>query len=158
MIKTILVDFSRVVVIPRDRAYSGSLNAFYRSLTPEERQSDFFRHFQWNAPMVSFLDRLKGKFPLILFTTDILQNDPAIAATINKLFERIISASDTGWAKDVARSYTEVARELKQSPGDVLFIDDQVGNVAAAREAGMTAIQYGDHEKFLRDVAVYLSS
>lgn len=155
MIKTILVDFSRVVVIPRDRAYSGSLNAFYRSLTPEEHKSDFFKHFQWNEPMVSFLQTLKGKYPLILYTTDILQNDPAISAGINTLFERIISASDTGLPKDVAQSYTTIAKTLQKSPSEILFIDDLPGNVAAAREAGIAVVSYGDHEEFLRDVAAY---
>lgn len=157
MVNTLLVDFSRVVLIPKDPTYTGSLNTLYRSLSLEERKNDFLQYFSWNESMISFLESIKGRFQLILFTTDIIHTDPAVLARLGDLFQQIFTSSDNGFPKDAAASYIFVADQLKKHPREILFIDDKPKNIAAAREAGMAVVQYVTHEQFLLDVAKHFS-
>jgi putative hydrolase of the HAD superfamily len=53
-------------------------------------------------------------------------------------------------AKPESAIYLHAAEGLAVSPAEVLFIDDRAENIAAAREAGMHAVQYTDHAAFLR--------
>ena len=54
-----------------------------------------------------------------------------------------------GVAKPDASIYRHAALGLGLAPSEILFIDDRAENIAAARAAGMAAIHYTDHEKFL---------
>jgi len=53
-------------------------------------------------------------------------------------------------AKPELAIYTHAAEGLGVPPADVLFIDDRVENIAAAREAGMQTVHYTDHAAFVR--------
>jgi putative hydrolase of the HAD superfamily len=55
-----------------------------------------------------------------------------------------------GIAKPEAEIYRHAAEGLGVAPADILFIDDREENIAAARAAGMQAVQYTDHATFLR--------
>jgi putative hydrolase of the HAD superfamily len=51
-------------------------------------------------------------------------------------------------AKPDLAIYRHAAEGLGEEPGNILFVDDREENILAAREAGMTAVQYLDHEAF----------
>jgi putative hydrolase of the HAD superfamily len=53
-------------------------------------------------------------------------------------------------AKPELAIYRYAAEGLNTAPGAILFIDDREDNIAAARIAGMQAVQYTTHEAFLR--------
>ncbi len=53
-------------------------------------------------------------------------------------------------AKPDLAIYRHAAEGLRVAPAAVLFIDDREDNIAAARQAGMQAIQYTDHAAFLQ--------
>jgi len=46
--------------------------------------------------------------------------------------------------------YLHAAQGLGVPPANILFIDDREDNIAGARKAGMTALQYTTHEAFLK--------
>ena len=54
-----------------------------------------------------------------------------------------------GLAKPEAAIYAHAADGLATPPEEILFIDDRADNIAAARAAGMQAIQYTSHEDFV---------
>jgi putative hydrolase of the HAD superfamily len=54
-----------------------------------------------------------------------------------------------GIAKPDAAIYTHAAEGLDVPAAEILFIDDREENIAAARAAGMHAIQYTSHDAFL---------
>jgi putative hydrolase of the HAD superfamily len=58
-----------------------------------------------------------------------------------------------GIAKPDAAIYEHAIEGMSVAPAEILFIDDREENVVAARAAGMTAIQYGDHAKFLAQLS-----
>ena len=57
-----------------------------------------------------------------------------------------------GIAKPDAAIYQHSAEGLGVPTGEILFVDDREENVAAARAAGMHAIQYIDHADFLQQM------
>jgi len=57
-----------------------------------------------------------------------------------------------GIAKPDLAIYQHAAEGLGVSPNAVLFVDDREENIAAAREAGMTAVQYSTHDHFVEQM------
>jgi putative hydrolase of the HAD superfamily len=57
-----------------------------------------------------------------------------------------------GIAKPDLAIYRHAAEGLGVAPSAVLFIDDREENIAAAREAGMTVVQYSRHERFVEQM------
>jgi len=53
-----------------------------------------------------------------------------------------------GMAKPDAAIYRHAAEGLGVAADEILFVDDLAENIAAARAAGMNAIQYTSHEEF----------
>ena len=55
-------------------------------------------------------------------------------------------------AKPDPAIYAHAAQGLGVPPASILFLDDREDNILAARAFGMQAIQYLNHEDFLRDM------
>ena len=72
MIKTLLFDFSRVLLHPTDKTYKGSLNNLHRELKDNESYY-LFNYFELNQELLDYLKTVKNKFELCIFTTDIIQ-------------------------------------------------------------------------------------
>jgi putative hydrolase of the HAD superfamily len=58
------------------------------------------------------------------------------------LFDVSCYSCELGAAKPDLAFFTEAARRIGAEPPAILFIDDNAGNVAAAREAGLSAEQW----------------
>lgn len=58
------------------------------------------------------------------------------------LFDVSCYSCELGAAKPDLAFFTEAARRIGTEPSAILFIDDNAGNVAAAREAGLSAEQW----------------
>jgi putative hydrolase of the HAD superfamily len=72
--------------------------------------------------------------------------------------DAVVLSCEVGWAKPDARIYAAALQRVAADPGDVLFIDDTQGHVAAAESLGMTghvhvgtASTIARIEDFLRD-------
>jgi putative hydrolase of the HAD superfamily len=57
-----------------------------------------------------------------------------------------------GIAKPDAAIYRHAAEGLGLPPGEILFVDDKEENIAAARDAGMLAVQYTGHADFIAEL------
>ena len=58
------------------------------------------------------------------------------------LFDVSCYSCELGAAKPDLAFFTEAARRIGAEPAAILFIDDNAGNVAAARAAGLSAEQW----------------
>ena len=85
-----------------------------------------------------------------------MQNDPKSLEVIDGIFDQILSAEDLGIRKTDPSSYILVAEKLSKDPGEIVFIDDQKDNVAAAQNAGMKAVQYKDVDDLKEKLSVIL--
>jgi putative hydrolase of the HAD superfamily len=110
---------------------------------------------QLNLPMVEWAQRLQRAG----IRTGILSNMPdAMEAGIVAKFDWLQDFDHNTWshalkiAKPEAAIYAHAAEGLKTDPAHILFIDDRQDNVEAAIAAGMQAIQYRDHDSFVREM------
>ena len=146
MITTIIFDFSRTLLFPKDKTYTGKLNPLYKSII-QGRDYSFFEYFSLNQELVEYVKHLKGRYRLAVFTTDIIQNDPAIKPILEENFSDIFVANDLGIDKKDPSCYTHLARILKERPENILLIDDTKEKIVAAKKAGLQTIQFITNEK-----------
>ncbi len=155
MVKTILVDFSRTLLFPKDKAYDGKLNPLYRSIIVKDDYT-FFDHFYLNQELLNFLKLLRKKYKICVFTTDIIQNDPAIKPLLEESFSKIFVANDLGIDKRNPLSYNKLASILNEKPENILVIDDTKEKIEAAKQAGFQTIQFISNEQLFEDLKAKL--
>lgn len=149
MIKILLFDFSRVLLHPTDKTFSGSLNNLHKELKDNESYY-LFNYFELNDEILEYLKTLKDKFRLAIFTTDLIQDDPLIKEKIDPIFEKTYSAFKLGITKKVKESYEFLAKDLNVKPEEILFIDDTESNILAATKAGFKTHHYKNNEELLK--------
>lgn len=151
MITALVFDFSRVLLFAKDKNYKEDLNPLNKKLSLENPNYNFLNHFELNEEIVSFLETIKDKFDLHIFTSGSIQNNSAVKGRLNKVFKSIISAEEIGVSKKEPAGYLEVAKRIGKSPSEILFIDDSVSNIKAAGEAGLNTFQFqGNKELFTK--------
>ena len=67
-------------------------------------------------------------------------------------FDHIFNSYYRGKGKQDPSLFNEVAIELGLPLSEILFIDDDAGNVNRAREAGMRTLRYVDKESFIQEL------
>lgn len=155
MINTLLFDFSRTLLFPKDSTYNGKLNDLYRSIISKKNYS-FFDYFVINDDLFNYLKPLKKHYTLALYTTDIVQNDPAIKPILANLFSHIFVANDMETTKKDPNSYLLIAKTLNVEPENILFIDDQEANLKVAKEAGLQTLQFISNEQLFKELKTRL--
>ena len=61
-------------------------------------------------------------------------------------------------AKPDPKIYQHVIKELQQDPSELIFVDDFIENVEAARLEGLHAIHFRSREQVLDELAEYLDT
>ena len=145
MVTAILVDLSGTVLFPVGTDYKGKLNDLYRNVRSQSN-FEFFNYFIVNEELLSFL-RSRPQ-PLYLYTSDSIQNDPALIAPLSA-FKEIFSSKDMGYLKNQKDGYLAIAQNLHVEPREVLFIDNEQENIDAAASAGFQTILYTSNEEII---------
>lgn len=140
MIKVVVTDFSRVLLFPTDESYKQGLNALNNQLLDTNPNYDFKKYFKINEELLEYYASLE--LPVYIFTSETIQEHPAIKAELNNVFSRILSAKHLNVSKTDKNAYIIVARELKVQPSEILYIDDKFSNIQVADDAGCATILY----------------
>lgn len=151
MITTLIFDFSRVLLFPKDPSYKDELNVLHKSLAREIHYS-FLDHFELNEPLLKYLDSIKEKKQLYIFTSGSIQNAPEIRPRIDSIFRQVFSAEEIGHKKKEPEAYNVIMTAIGKKPEEILFIDDSVDNLVAAKIAHLNTLHYQDFEKFRQAV------
>jgi len=140
MITTLVSDLSYVLLFPKDKNYQGTLNGLYKTLTGSY---NFFDYYQLNQPLFEAYQEFKEQGTSVnIFTSGSLQENAQVNQVLEPVFENIYSAEKLNLNKSEPEAYRKVAQLLGKSPEEILFVDDQLANVEAAREAGMEIVYY----------------
>jgi HAD superfamily hydrolase (TIGR01549 family) len=145
MIKALVSDFSRVLLFPKDNDYQGSLNELHKKLSSENNYNPL-DHFLLNNELLQYCASLRSKVDLYLFTSDVIQDAPAFQNSLRPIFDKTYSASKMNTRKDNPNAYRQIVDDLKISPEEVLYIDDNAKNIEAAANAGLLTIHYRDNQ------------
>jgi len=148
MITTILSDFSRVILFPKDKNYKGTLNGLYGEALENKQPFNFFDFFEFNEEILSLYVSLKDKYSLNIFTSGIIQKAKEVERKIKPIFDNIYTASDFGLSKKQQDAYLFIANKLRKNPTEIVYIDDKLDNCKVAEKAGMKTIHYEEFTKF----------
>jgi len=146
--ETIVFDFSRVILFPKDQNYQGGLNKLHKDLSVKSDYK-FLDNFKFNDELIKYLKLNKEKFELYIFTTGNIQNTPEVQRKIKGIFNKIYTVTDLGLGKESSKTFNILAQKIGKKPEDILFIDDTLQNVEAAKKAGLKTIQYNKDNKKL---------
>ncbi len=157
MIRAILVDFSRVLLHPKNITYTGKLNDLHRKLSVDNSYN-ILDHFILNEELIDYLKQLNGTYKLYIYTTDVIQDDPEIRKVIDPIFYKVYRAKDIGLSKQDPKSYEFIIKDLELEPEEILFIDDTLGNIKAAQAVGIHTIQFTLNKDLFEKLRIYLGS
>lgn len=150
MIKVLLFDLSGVLLFPKDESYTGKLNDLYKDVL--KKKLSFLDYYKFNEELLLFLESVKTKYMLSIFTTESIQNDPVVQARFGSLFSSVYSAHALGVSKKDPHSYNVIAARLKHDPSEIVFVDDRVENVEAAKTASMNGILYSSPQQVIHEL------
>lgn len=156
MITTLLFDFSRVLIFPKDKKFTGKLNELYREIIKNPTYA-FFDHFILNKELLDYAKTLVPKYQLAIFTTDIIQNDKAAKKHIDQIFDKIFSAKELGFSKKDPQVYRVIAEHLKTLPSNILFTDDTQDNLKAAAKIGFVTLHFVSNQSLFRNLEKILN-
>ncbi len=154
MIKVLLFDFSRVLLFSKDSGYVGELNALHDTLQLNTKYK-IFEHFELNNELLDIIQKIDNKVKKVIFTSGHIQNEPSIFNLIKSVFDQIISAEEIGVSKKDSGAYKKIAEILQVKSEDILFIDDSVTNIEAAKEVGIKTIQFKSNRQIISDLACF---
>ena len=157
MIKVLIFDFSRVLLNVKDKSYKGFLNNLHKEKF-QQPGYNFFDYFELNEELLLFLDKLKDRYPLYIFTTGSVQNVAEVKKRIEPIFRKIYSAEELVLNKKAPQSYLYIAKDLNKKPSEILFTDDQFENIQAAEAAKLVTIHFQSTTQFINDLSTVLTS
>lgn len=150
MIKAILTDFSRTLLFPKDDLYQGSLNQLYKA-EKENKGFNFFNYFYWNRELADYYKECASNLAVFIFTSDKIQEDPVLKPYLEKIFTKIFTLNElNGLKKEDSAAYSEIARQIKINPGEIVFIDDSELNIAAAKKTGLQTILHQENSETIQ--------
>jgi len=147
MIQAIVTDLSRVLLFPKDDAYTDGLNELNNKLLVKNPDYNFWDYFKMNQKLLDYYRQLNTQVPTFVFTSETIQEHPAVKQEIDDTFSEVLSALDFGLQKSDPRVYTAIATHLQTPAGEILFIDDSDGNITQARIAGMQALRFESNQQ-----------
>ncbi len=154
MLKAIVSDFSRVVLLPINPQYTGGLNALYQNLKRQE-QLDFWKYFQLNRGLLVWYQTISDRVDLYLFTAEYIQEDSAVQHEL-AFFREIFSAARLKLKKSESQAYRTIAGMIGYQPEHILYIDDRQENCDVAQKTGMAVLRYESNEQIMRDIGTAL--
>jgi len=142
MITALVFDFSRVLLFPEDKKYSGKLNPLYKELTQNSGFS-FFENFTLNQELLNFLQKQTETYALYIFTggAENIQDAPELKDALS-IFKKIYSEKVVGLSKATPEAHRFIADSLQKNPDEILFVDDKLENIQAAKEVGFHTLHF----------------
>ena len=128
--------------------------------TMEEFGADFWGGDRMDSKLVEFIQGLQADYTTALLSNawDDLRHMLVKVWKIADVFDHIFISAEMGLAKPDPKIYQAVASELGKEPTELVFVDDFIENVQAAREAGWNAVHFRSRDGALAELAEYLDT
>lgn len=103
--------------------------------------------------LLEFIEQLKSRFNVYLFTDTIDTNDEhnATRGIYNK-FTRVFKSNKEGFTKQNDNAFLNVLQKISAKPEDCIFIDDLEVNVARAERLSIKGILYTNTEILIEEL------
>ncbi len=157
MIKALVSDFSRVLLLPIDAKHVGGLNALHKKLSAQGNY-DFWTNFRLNDALLAFYKTLSARIDIYIFTAEYIQEYPALEPKLKGVFKNIFSAARLGVKKDDPQAYKAITTKIGLKPKEILYMDDSQTNCNAAKQAGMAVIHYQSNDQAKNEISEIIVS
>lgn len=147
--KALITDVSMVLLFPSDTNYKGSLNALYKEKSGLSNFK-FFDTFRLNTDLLEFYKNLDAN--IYILTSDAIQDAPELQPYWQSTIHEIFSASKMGTHKSEPVAYEKVLQKLKLKANEVIYVDDNEDNIAAANKVGLVTILYKNNDQVIADI------
>jgi len=131
---------------------------------PEDAIKEFGDEFwggdRMDRKLVEFIRGLRGDYTTALLSNAWDDLRPLLVKfwKIADIFDHIFISAEMGLAKPDPKIYQVVSAELNQEPSELVFVDDFIENVLAARAEGWNAVHFRSREGALAELAEYLDT
>lgn len=130
MIRVVLSDFSYVLANPKDNGW------------------------EINQQLLVYYQKLqKNQISINIYTASQVCELPEIKAKLTPVVSQIFSSKQLNLTKTEPKSYYRLAKKLNHLPEEIVFVDDQLVNVEAAREAGMQIVYFTTTQEAVKKLA-----
>lgn len=121
-------------------------------------EDEFWGGDRLDEELVEFIRNLRGEYETALLSNawDNMRQLMKDVWKIDQIFDHFFISAELGLAKPAPEIYQVVIETLKQDPSELIFIDDFIENVEAAREVGLNVIHFRSREQALAELAEYL--
>lgn len=153
MIKAIISDVWHVLFFPKDFELRGHSDEV-RAKIKNGGTADFFATYFINQELLDYLGHLKKEqhLTLALFSSGTMYKEPQLQPLLSPLFDHAYCSGEIGFQKSNPDSYQYLSEQLSTPLSAMLFIDDSMRNIEAAREAGINAIHYHHNDQVFKAV------
>ena len=126
----------------------------------KEFGDEFWGGDRMDSKLVEFLRGLRGEYTTALLSNawDDLRSLLVELWQIADAFEHIYISAEMGLAKPDPKIYQAVVSDLQKDPSEIVFVDDFIENIQAARKVGWNAIHFRSRKGALLELAEYLDS
>jgi putative hydrolase of the HAD superfamily len=129
---------------------------------PEDSMEEFGKGF-WGGDridrkLVDFIRDLRADYTTVLLSNAWDDLRPLLINVwkIADAFDHIFISAEMGLAKPDPAIYRAVIAEIGKEPSELVFVDDFIENIQAAREEGWNAVHFRSRETALDELAEYL--
>jgi len=122
----------------------------------------WWRHLERNPEMIELMRRLKARgLRMALLTNNVREWEPRwrpMLPELDEIFEVVVDSGFVGMRKPEPGIYELTLQRLGGvEASECLFVDDMELNCKAARELGMTAVEFDDTEQARREIEAVLA-
>jgi putative hydrolase of the HAD superfamily len=126
--------------------------------TFSEFGDEFWAGDSLDKELAEFINNLREEYQTVLLSNAWDDLRPLLEEfwQIDGIFDQIFISAEMKTYKPDPDIFQIVINSLKQDPAELIFIDDFIENIDAAREAGINAVHFKDKEQALSELAEYL--
>lgn len=129
------------------------------NIKPEELKKLVIDTFPVDKKMVDVIKRTKVNYTTVLFSNQIKDWLEKVIEDnkLKNLFDYLVNSYNVGAKKPDPKIFLEALKRTTSKPEEVLFIDDSLENIEAAKQMGINAIQFDNFEQFLTQYKKYVN-
>lgn len=129
------------------------------NIKPNEVRKLVIETFPVDKRMIAIINKTKKKYTNVLFSNQIEDwiNKFIKDNKLENSFDYLINSYIVGVRKPDQKMFFEALKKTSSKPEEVLFIDDSIENIEAAKEIGINTIHFKNFEQFLGEFKKYVN-
>lgn len=170
MLRTVISDFSRTLIFPKNPISFIELNEIHKNEVAKARNKNVYalnredfilterlypaeEFFELNYPLLNLYKKLKEKnITLVIFTNSYIPTHPDLAEDLS-FFDQIINVHDIGdhISKKDTQSYRMLCDKYNIIDSESIFIDDDLACIKAAEQQNIHTFQFPKIKGFTQE-------